>query len=292
MTFGLQRLVFQYCQTLTANALNDLIFFNGQAPIKALKSYINPLFFAIAFINIADSSVKSYNNHMIDIKGFIREVPLFKGLTDKQFRSLSDIGLNCAFKKGDIVFSDGEDANGFHVLQSGRVKIFKLSYEGREQILHIINAGEPFGEAPVFAGEKFPAYAEALEDSRTIFFPRASFIELINKDPLIAMNMLAILSQRLKQFTQLVENLSLKEVPQRLAAYLLYSVETKEDHDNFELNIAKGQLASILGTISETLSRILSKMVNQDLIRVQGRTIKLINKKGLEELSSGERVLS
>jgi CRP/FNR family transcriptional regulator, dissimilatory nitrate respiration regulator len=228
----------------------------------------------------------------MDIKNFIGKIPLFKGLTVEQLESLSDIGLRCTFKKGQTVFSDGDNANGFYVLQSGRVKIFKLSYEGREQILHIIVPGEPFGEAPVFAGERFPAYAEALEDSETIFFPRASFIELINKDPLIAMNMLAILSQRLKRFTQLVENLSLKEVPQRLAAYLLYSGEEKKDHDNLELDIAKGQLASILGTIPETLSRILSKMVNQDLIQVQGRVIKLINKKGLEELSSGERVLS
>jgi CRP/FNR family transcriptional regulator len=226
------------------------------------------------------------------LKNFIGDIPLFKGLTEKQLEALSDIVLDCTFKKGQTVFSDGGDANGFYVLQSGRVKIFKLSYDGREQILHIIVPGEPFGEAPVFAGEKFPAYAEALEDSSTIFFPRVSFIELINKDPLIAMNMLAILSQRLKRFTQLVENLSLKEVPQRLAAYLLYSGEDNEDRDSLELSIAKGQLASILGTIPETLSRILGKMVNQDLIRVQGRTIKLINKKGLEELSSGERVLS
>jgi CRP/FNR family transcriptional regulator, dissimilatory nitrate respiration regulator len=228
----------------------------------------------------------------MDIKGFIGEVLLFKGLTEQQLKALSDIELDCIFKKGQTIFSDGENANGFYVLQSGRVKIFKLSYEGREQILHIINPGEPFGEAPVFAGERFPAYAEALEDSRTIFFPRTAFIELINKDPLIAMNMLAILSQRLKRFTQLVENLSLKEVPQRLAAYLLYLSKDQKAHDSLELNIAKGQLASILGTIPETLSRILSKMVNQDLIRVQGRAIKLIDKKGLEELSSGERVLS
>ncbi|MCX5805718.1 MAG: Crp/Fnr family transcriptional regulator [Proteobacteria bacterium] len=228
----------------------------------------------------------------MDIKKFIGEVPLFKGLTEKQLQALSDIGLNCTFKKGQTIFSDGDEANGFHVLQKGRVKIYKLSYEGKEQILHIFGHGEPFGEAPVFAGERFPAHAEALEDSTTIFFPRIVFVELINKDPLIAMNMLAILSQRLKRFTQLVENLSLKEVPQRLAAYILYSVEDKKDDDSLELNIAKGQLASILGTIPETLSRILSKMVNQDLIRVQGRTIKLINKKGLEELSYGERVLS
>lgn len=227
----------------------------------------------------------------MNIEGFIGETLLFKGLPEKQVKELSGIVIGNTFKKGQTVFSDGEDANGFYVLCSGRIKIIKLSYEGKEQILHIIGPGEPFGEVPVFAGERFPAYAVALEESEAIFFPRATFTELIKKEPLIAMSMLAILSRRLKQFTQLVESLSLKEVPQRLATYLLYVSEDKGSSDNLELDTSKGQLASILGTIPETLSRILSKMVNQDLIRVQGRTIKLIDKKGLGELASGERVL-
>lgn len=228
----------------------------------------------------------------MNIESFIGGTLLFKGLPEKQVKELSGIVIDNTFKKGQTVFSDGEDANGFYVLCSGRIKIIKLSYEGKEQILHIIGPGEPFGEVPVFAGERFPAYAVALEESEAIFFPRATFTELIKKEPLIAMSMLAILSQRLKQFTQLVESLSLKEVPQRLATYLLYVSEDKgSSDDKLELDTSKGQLASILGTIPETLSRILSKMVNQDLIRVQGRTIKLIDKKGLGDLASGERVL-
>lgn len=227
----------------------------------------------------------------MNIEGFIGETLLFKGLPEKQVKELSGIGIDYTFKKGQTVFSDGEDANGFYVLCSGRIKIIKLSFEGKEQILHIIGPGEPFGEVPVFTGERFPAYAVALEESEAIFFPRATFMELIKKEPLIAMSMLAILSRRLKQFTRLVESLSLKEVPQRLATYLLYVSEDKGSSDNLELDTSKGQLASILGTIPETLSRILSKMVNQDLIRVQGRTIKLIDKKGLGELALGERVL-
>jgi len=216
---------------------------------------------------------------------------LFKGLPDKQLKELSGILVSCSFKRGQTVFSDGEEANGFYVLRSGRIKIFKLSYEGKEQILHLIGPGEPFGEVPVFAGERFPAYAEAMEESEAVFFPRATFTGLIKKDPLIAMNMLAILSKRLKQFTRLVESLSLKEVPQRLATYLLYLGEDT-GKDSIDLNIAKGQLASILGTIPETLSRILSKMVNQDLIRVQGRTIRIIDRKALGDLASGEKMLT
>jgi CRP/FNR family transcriptional regulator len=224
------------------------------------------------------------------IDTFIEKTPLFNGLPEKQLEELSHIATNSLFKRGETIFSEGDDANGFYVLRSGRVKIFKLSFEGKEQTLHIIVPGEPFGEVPVFTGETFPAHAEALEESRTIFFSKKAFMELIKKDPSIALNMLAILSRRLKQFTRLVENLSLKEVPQRLASYFLF-VSSRENEDVVELDMAKGQLASILGTIPETLSRILSKMVNQDLVRVQGRTIKLIDKKGLEEVVTGEKTL-
>jgi CRP/FNR family transcriptional regulator len=97
--------------------------------------------------------------------------------------------------------------------------------------------------------------------------------------------MLAILSMRLRQFTVQIENLSLKEVPGRLASYLLYLANEQEQKDFVALNISKGQLASLLGTIPETLSRILAKMNKQNLIEVSGRDIKLLDRIGLEELS-------
>jgi CRP-like cAMP-binding protein len=227
----------------------------------------------------------------MEIIDFITEIPLFKGLPERQIVEISKIALNRPFNRGQTVFSEGDEANGFYILVSGRIKIFKLSSEGKEQILHIFESGEPFGEAAVFAGETFPAYAETLEESEVIFFPRKAFMELIKRDPSLTMNMLAILSLRLKHFTRLVEDLSLKEVPQRLAAYLLYLSESKNEPNNVELEILKGQLASLLGTIPETLSRILSKMASQGLIQVQGRKIKLLDRKALKDLASGEKFL-
>lgn len=223
---------------------------------------------------------------------FVRETLLFNGLPEEQIEKLSHIAIQNNFKRGEIIFSENDDANGFYVLKTGRIKIFKLSLEGKEQILHIITPGEPFGEVPVFAGETFPAHAETMEESTTIFFSKKAFIDLIKNDPLIALNMLAILSRRLKQFTRLVENLSLKEVPQRLASYLIFLSKNEENNDAVELDIAKGQLANILGTIPETLSRMLGKMVNNGLIRVQGRTIKFVDRKGLMAIASGEKVLT
>jgi len=222
---------------------------------------------------------------------FIEQIPLFAGLVDTQVQLLVAIVEKQKYQRGKVIFAEGEAANGLYVLYTGRVKIYKLSSEGKEQILHIFGPGEPFGEVAVFAGGQYPAYAEAMESCETLFFTRKKFVELITKDPSMAMNMLAMLSKRLRYFTQLVENLSLKEVPQRLAAYLLVLDNTKNKNDTVELDIAKGQLASLIGTIPETLSRILNKMSNQGYIEVVGRQIRLIDRKSLESISMGEKLL-
>lgn len=227
----------------------------------------------------------------MNIDHFIREIPLFAGLVDEQIQWLAVIVEKRKYSRGKVIFTEGEEATGLYVLHTGRVKIYKLSSEGKEQILHIFGPGEPFGEVAVFAGGQFPAYAEALEVSETLFFPRKKIVELLTKDPSMAMNMLAMLSKRLKYFTQLVENLSLKEVPQRLAAYLLVLATIKDKRDTVELDIAKGQLASLLGTIPETLSRILNKMTIQGYIEVEGRQIKLLDRRSLENISMGEKLL-
>ena len=141
----------------------------------------------------------------------------------------------------------------------------------------------------MFAGGHFPANAETIEKSRIFFFPRAAFLDLIQKDPSLAMNMLAELSQRLRQLTHLVEELSLKEVPGRLAAHVLYLSNGNSGADEVELDITKGQLASLLGTIPETLSRILGKMNTQRIIAVQGRKLKILDRMTLETLAAGEK---
>ena len=165
----------------------------------------------------------------------------------------------------------------------GRVKIFKVSPGGKEHILHIFGEGEPFGEVPVFYGQPFPASAEALVKTRTIFFPRDRFVLLVEANPSIALNMLAVLSMRLRRFASQIESLSLKEVPTRLANYLIYLSTEQGNNDVVELDISKGQLASLLGTIPETLSRIFAKMTEEGLIRVNGRTISLLDKEALSE---------
>ncbi len=217
-------------------------------------------------------------------------VPLFRGLSDEQLDLMAEAFPRKRYDPSQVIFSEGEPAGGFYILLSGRLKIYKLSLEGKEQILHIIEPGEPFAEVALFSETKFPAYAEAIEKSEVMFLSRNAFRQLITNDPAIAMNMLAILSQRLKYFTRLVENLSLKEVPQRLAAYLLFLAGRKKS-EHIALDISKGQLASLLGTIPETLSRIMARMAGKGIIEIHGRRVTILDSGALEMLAGGKQTL-
>lgn len=219
----------------------------------------------------------------MDKKKILSMSLLFEGLPSDHLDELTDIAIEKTYSRGETIFFEGDEGNGFYMVGEGKIKIFKLSPMGKEHILHIFGQGEPFGEVPVFHGWPFPATAEALVKTKTLFFPRARFIQLVENNPAIALNMLAVLSLRLRRFATQIENLSLKEVPARLANYLIYLSEEQGGADEVTLEISKGQLASLLGTIPETLSRIFGKMSEEGLIKVNGKVISLLDRQTLAE---------
>ncbi|MFC1488406.1 Crp/Fnr family transcriptional regulator [Thermodesulfobacteriota bacterium] len=222
---------------------------------------------------------------MKKILDIISKVPLFSGLSEDQLKEIRRIAVDKFYDKGKMVFLEGDACTGFYIVADGKVKIYKVSFEGKEHIFHIYGPGNPFGEVPVFSGMKFPASAQTLLKSHLLFFPKAAFVDLISNNPSLSLNMLGVLSMRLRQFTVQIENLSLKEVPGRLASYLIYLAEEQQAEGLVSLAISKGQLASLLGTIPETLSRIFTKMSGQNLIEVSGRDIRILDRTGLEDLS-------
>ena len=222
---------------------------------------------------------------MDKILDVISTIPLFNGLPEDQIVAIKKIAVKKHINKGEIIVSEGDEGEGFFVIVEGRVKVFKVSTEGKEQILHIFGSGQPFGEVPVFTGQRFPANAQAIDKSRVLFFPRASIVNLISANPSLALNMLAIMSKKLRQFAVQIENLSLKEMPARLASYLISLAGEQNKNEVVTLQISKGQLASILGTIPETLSRVFAKLSGQNLINVDGKKIALLDRRGLEDLA-------
>lgn len=224
------------------------------------------------------------------IARILSATPLFHGLTAQQLDEIGNIAIERRYSRGEAIFMEGDEADGFYIVADGQIKIYKTSLDGKEQILHIYGPGHPFGEVPVFSGAHFPASAQALVGSAVLFLPRTAFVRLIAENPSLSMNMLGELSMRLRQFTVQIENLSLKEVPSRLASYLIVLAEEQGRTGRVSLTISKGQLASLLGTIPETLSRIFAKMSAQALIRVDGREIHLLDRLGLEDLAAAGKL--
>lgn len=225
------------------------------------------------------------------MEDLLRKSPLFAGLKEEDLRRIRSIAIPKKLIKKEVLFADGEEARGFYVILSGKMKLYKISPEGKEQILHIVVAPDAFAEAALFLGGTYPAFAEALTDTQLLFFPKRDFVQLIERNPQLSINMIVTLSQYLKRFTLLIEELSLKEVSARMAKHLidlsLKAVKEGKSPNDVELDLSKTQLASKLGTISETLSRTLAKMKAKKIIDVKRNRILILDRKGLEALASG-----
>jgi CRP/FNR family transcriptional regulator len=224
----------------------------------------------------------------------LRRCPLFAGLKEEDLKRIRAIASLRQIEKKEILFSDGEETRGFYVILSGRIKLFKVSPEGKEQILHIVSAPDAFAEAALFLEGTYPAFAEAMTDCQLLYFPKRDFIQLIEKNPQLSINMIVTLSHYLKRFASLIEELSLKEVSSRIAKYIIdLSMKSSKEGKSpkeVELDLSKTQLALKLGTISETLSRTLAKMKAKRIIDVKKNKIIILNREALEELASGLKV--
>ncbi|KAF1073796.1 Crp/Fnr family transcriptional regulator [Halodesulfovibrio sp. MK-HDV] len=221
----------------------------------------------------------------------LSQMPFFSGLSEEQLSGLAAIAVKKDVGRGQIIFYESAPAEGFYIVLSGRVKIYKTGPDGREAIIHLYGSGETFGEVAVFQNSSFPAHSEAVEKSSLAFFPRKGLLDCIAKDPALALAMLGAMSMKLRMFTKQVEALTLHEAPQRLASYLLYTSEEKNGAVTFKLDVSKGLLAGMLGTARETLSRTLSKMADRGLVSVEGRQITIEDMAALEDLAEGEIVL-
>ena len=221
----------------------------------------------------------------------LKKCPLFAGLNEEDLKKIRSIALLKKVRRKEVIFYEGEEAKGFYVTLSGKVKIYRVSPDGKEQILHVIDAPDSFAEAALFLEGIFPAFAEALSDSQLLFIPKKDFVHLIEKNPKGSLNMIASLSHFLRRFASLIEDLSFKEVSSRIAKYLIdLSLKLSREGKNsgeVELDLSKTQLASKLGTISETFSRTLAKMKAKGIIDVKKNRILILNREALEELSSG-----
>lgn len=222
----------------------------------------------------------------------LKKVYIFSGLDDHELETLSKIVKQKTFNKGDIIFFDTEPYLGFYITITGLVKIYKISKDGREHILHLISAYNTFAEVPLFENFneifedsfRYPANAMALEDeTRVMLIPARQFRELLERNTKICIKMVSGFAKRLRHLNHHIEELTLKDVTKRVAGYILTEQNKAKDNNSISLNISKNDLAAYLGTIPETLSRTLKKLQDEDMITVDGKVIKICDMERLKD---------
>lgn len=214
---------------------------------------------------------------------------LFSGLDEKNLAEVAAIAVKKTFAKGESLFSEGDAATGFFLLAAGSIKLCKVSPEGKEKVLHFVHPGETFAEAAFFGDGKYPAEARALEKGAALFLPREAFMGLLERNPRFSLNLIISLSLLLRRFARQIEELSFAEVPARLAAYLIDKAARKstsfQGKTYLDLDTKKGELASSLGTVSETLSRTFKKLKEESVIDVEGSRVIILDMARLQKLA-------
>lgn len=209
----------------------------------------------------------------------LRGVDFLAGL---DARSLGELAAACRtvkVEKGAELFAEGDPCRGMYLVLNGTLKVYRAAPSGREQILALERAGSLVAELPLLDGGSYPASCAAIEESRLLLLPREAFEDLLRRRPELALGTLRVVGQRLRHLVMLVEELSLLEVPQRLAKYLLEISATRGA--TFPLEMSNQEIASRLGTVREIISRALHRLEQEGLIRIDGRTIEIRDKAGL-----------
>jgi CRP-like cAMP-binding protein len=215
----------------------------------------------------------------------LRRVPFLKEL---DARSLSDLAVAShvvTTAKGEDVFQEGERCRGMFLLLTGSVKVYRAAASGREQIIAIESPGAVIAELPLLDGEAYPASCAAIEDSRLLLVPREAFEEMLRRKPELALGVVRVLGGRLRHLVALVDELSLLEVPQRLAKYILEVSERRGTE--FTLSLSNQEIANRLGTVREIVSRNLHRLEQQGAISIDGRKIRVLDERALRDLVDG-----
>ncbi|MCL4396545.1 MAG: Crp/Fnr family transcriptional regulator [Chloroflexi bacterium] len=208
----------------------------------------------------------------------LKALPYFRALGDDELARLAGRLVERAVDKDEVVFLEGDPCQGLYVVREGSVKIFKLSPEGREQILSFVRGGDSFNEVAVFDGGPNPANVSATEPTKLWVVPRPVVDELIQKYPQVAMAIIRNLGTRLRHLVGLVEDLSLRQVSSRLAKLLLETASVDERA------LTQQEMAARVGTVREMIGRSLKQLEARGLIEMERGRIVILDREGLEEI--------
>lgn len=202
------------------------------------------------------------------------KVPIFTNLENKQIEMVTNLITRKKYKKGEVVFLQGSFLDGLYIINSGKIKIFKYTKEGKEQILYILSEGDFFGELSLLKAEEVGFNAEAIEDVNICMIQKKDFDQILASHPEISVKILEIIGGRLSKLETLVQSLGTKDIEARIAQMLLELAEEfgvqKKDHIEMEIPLTREDMANFIGVTRETISRKLSSLQDEGVIDLIG----------------------
>lgn len=216
----------------------------------------------------------------------LRSCQLFAGLGPTDLESVAGLVSVRTLAKDAYLFHEGDASIGFYLVQKGAINVHRVNASGKEQVIHVFRPGETMAEAALATDRGYPADARAVESSQVLVIEKVGFIDLLRRQPLIGLRLLASMSVHLRVLVTQLEDLTLKDVETRLAHWLMRrcSDPSSSEPVSIALKGTKRVLAAELGTVSETLSRSFAKLRAQDLITVRGNTIVILSPARLHDL--------
>ena len=221
----------------------------------------------------------------------LRRLPLFAALGEQALQEVAQRTVPRSAPAGTQLFRQGEPCKGLHIVGAGRVTVYRSSADGREQIIHTQEAGQPLAEVPLFDGGPYPASARVVEDARLFFLPRDAFEWLYRHNPEIADAVIRDLGRRLRRMVRLVERISLRDVPARVAATVLDYAEAAGALESapaarFTLPRTQEALARELGASREAVARALARLRRDGVIEQKGPSIRVLDEAALRRAAS------
>ena len=213
---------------------------------------------------------------------------IFKYLTPDEVENLNFEKDFRQYKRGDILYQEGNRISGFFCINSGIIKVFKTGFDGKEQIIRFAKKGDIIAYRSVLSNELACTSAKVIEDCQVCFIPSEILTSFIKTNPLYALELLKLACHELGEANSFITDIAQKTVRERLAEVLLFLVsDFGLDNDNFlNISLTREELANIIGTATESVIRLLSEFKSDKLVELNGRKIRILDTKGLEKISN------
>lgn len=218
-----------------------------------------------------------------DLIEFFKQSPIFASLDKDELKKIAGLTTPRHFKKGQFIILEGDMPPSFHIIQEGRVKIFKQSPSGKDFTIGVFHRGDTFAEVAVFDGKPYSASGQAMDEAIVLTIIRGEFLSLATRNPMIAMNIIAIMGQRIKSAHNRLRDLATDSVEQRLTKVLLM-LSSKY---GITIPFTRQEIADMAGTTTETTIRVMSRLKNSGIIRSTRGKIVILDETKLQILSSG-----